>query len=74
MFQFAFVALLFQFRARKPQLSPLLQFPNRRQTPVNVCFGSFLQSPSQPPVALLPPSIPKAGILPYPGTVLKWAG
>ena len=33
MFQFAFVALLFQFRARKPQLSPLLQFPNRRQTP-----------------------------------------
>ena len=33
MFQFAFVAVLFQFRARKPQLSPLLQFPNRRQTP-----------------------------------------
>ncbi len=33
MFQFAFVALLFQFRARKPQLSPLLQLPNRRQTP-----------------------------------------
>ena len=33
MFQFAFVALLFQFRARKPQASPLLQFPNRRQTP-----------------------------------------
>lgn len=33
MFQFAFVAVLFQFRARKPQLSPLLQLPNRRQTP-----------------------------------------
>lgn len=33
MFQFAFVALLFQFRARGPQLRPLLQFPNRRQTP-----------------------------------------
>ena len=33
MFQFAFVAVLFQFRARKPQFSPLLQFPNRRQTP-----------------------------------------
>ena len=33
MFQFAFVAVLFQFRARKPQLSPLLQFPNRRQMP-----------------------------------------
>ena len=33
MFQFAFVTLLFQFRARGPQLSPLLQLPNRRQTP-----------------------------------------
>ena len=33
MFQFAFVAVLFQFRARGPQLRPLLQFPNRRQTP-----------------------------------------
>lgn len=33
MFQFAFVAVLFQFRARKPQLRPLLQLPNRRQTP-----------------------------------------
>lgn len=33
MFQFAFLAVLFQFRARKPQLRPLLQFPNRRQTP-----------------------------------------
>ena len=33
MFQFAFPAVLFQFRARGPQLRPLLQFPNRRQTP-----------------------------------------
>ena len=33
MFQFAFAAVLFQFRARKPQMSPLLQLPNRRQTP-----------------------------------------
>lgn len=33
MFQFAFPAVLYQFRARGPQLRPLLQFPNRRQTP-----------------------------------------
>ena len=32
MFQFAFVAALFQFRARGPPLLPLLQLPNRRAT------------------------------------------
>lgn len=32
MFQFAFPAVLFQLRARGPQIRPLLQLPNRRAT------------------------------------------
>lgn len=32
MFQLAFVAVLFTFKARKPSFVPLLQLPNRRAT------------------------------------------
>lgn len=42
MFQFAFVATLFKFRARGPSFSPLLQLPNRRAT----AQGDAVPSPS----------------------------
>lgn len=53
MFQFAFPALLFQLRARGPQLRPLLQFPNRRQTPpgdavpIPLCFVFIIYAASK---------------------------